>query len=86
MGGGYIEEPYQQQDQVYPNMRDYPEEVPQTHEEVPEPPPELPKQIIDSVGEKVGYWTILGLMVLGAFFFFRKKIKSILKSWILSKD
>jgi len=84
MGGGY-DEPYNPQDQVYPNMRDYPyvqQEIPQIHEEVPV---EFPKQIVMSIGDRIGWWTILGLSILGAFFFFRKKIKSALKNWLFEE-
>jgi hypothetical protein len=36
--------------------------------------PDIAQSIVTQVGDSVGYWWILGLALLGAVYFFRKKI------------
>lgn len=40
---------------------------------------DLAHQIVHGLGDTIGYWWVLALMIIGAAFFFKKKIKELFK-------
>lgn len=50
--------------------------------EVVPPKPDIAKDIVISVGEYVGYWPLLGVLVLGVLVLFRTRIRKAARAFL----
>jgi hypothetical protein len=60
-------------------MQQLPQE---TYTEAALPADDVAAEVIFGIGDAIGYWPLLGLVILGAVFFFKKRLKKIIKEWV----